>query len=55
MVEQPLPGAMPPLPDGMPLTPVSAGMPLPIDVSAHADTMKFADKIDPFDPTCDRT
>ena len=28
--------------------------PLPPDVPSHADTMKFADKIDPFDPTSNR-
>ena len=46
MVEQPLSDAMPPLP---------GDMPLPIDVPSHAGTMKFADKIDPFDPTGDHT
>ena len=29
-------------------------VPLPLDVPSHLDTMKFADKIDPFDPTSDR-
>ena len=29
-------------------------VPLPPDVPSHADTMKFADKIDSFDPTSDR-
>ena len=28
--------------------------PLPIDVPSHADTIKFPDKIDPFDPTSGR-
>ena len=30
-------------------------VPLSIDVPSYADTMNFADKIDPFDPTSDRT
>ena len=49
-----------PLPDGVPLpidvrSPINNdNIPLPADVASHADTMKFADKIDPVDPTSDR-
>ena len=46
MTDQPLTDVIPPLPDDAPLL---AGVP------SHADTMKFTDKIDPFDPTGGRT
>ena len=58
MVDQPLPDDVPRqinvplLPDDVPL---SDDVTLPTDVLSHADTMKFADKIDPFDPTGNRT
>ena len=29
-------------------------LPLPIDLPSHADTMKFTEKIEPFDPTGER-
>ena len=55
MTEQPLPGAMPPLPDDMPPPPLPEDMPLPINAPSHADTKKFAEKTGPFDPAGDRT
>ena len=66
MADQPRTDVIPLLPDDAPLPPADQQLttvvpprpddaPLPIDVSSHADTMKFAEKIDPFDPTGDRT
>ena len=46
MADQPLTDVIPPPPDDAPM---------PIGVPSHCDIIKFADKIDPFDPTGDRT
>ena len=37
------------------MTPLPDDVPLPTDVSSHANTMKLANNIDPFDPTGGRT
>ena len=41
-----------PEPPDVPSHPMN--VPIPLDVPSHPDTMKFADKIDPFDPTNNR-
>ena len=52
MVDQPLPGDVP---QQINMSPLPDDVPLLTDVSSHTNTIKFADKIDPFDPTGGRT